>query len=141
MRNGLTFSGLSRYFILGKNLSLSRTEHRYIISMNAPNLYLKSFHLTKINLTAMKRKYQKTRSKNSGESTWLYCPIHTELIREWLDGSGLGRLDHLEPGPTKDGYIVYYKEYSKGESQSAISFAKKYPWYTWVQDFKLVQPI
>jgi hypothetical protein len=136
MRNGLTLSGLSRYFILGKNLSLSRTERYYIISMNAPNLYLKSFHLTKINLVAMKRKYQQDQHRRG--STYQFCPVHTELIREWLNGTGLGRLDHLEPAPMKDGYIVYYKEYSKGESQSAISFAKKYPWYSWVQDFKLV---
>ena len=104
--------------------------------MNAPNLYLKSFHLTKTNLTAMKRKHQ--RNQHRSGSAYQLCPIHTELIREWLDGSGLGRLDHLEPAPMKDGYIVYYKEYSKGESQSAIAFAKRYPWYTWVQDFKLV---
>lgn len=136
MRNGLTLSGLSRYFILGKNLSLGRTERDYNISMNAPNLYLKSFHLTKINLTAMKKKHQ--RNQHRSGSAYQLCPIHTELIREWLDGSGLGRLDHLEPAPMKDGYIVYYKEYSKGESQSAISFAKRYPWYKWVQDFKLV---
>ena len=103
--------------------------------------YLKSFHLTKLNLSAMKRKSQKTMHRNGKGNTWLYCPTRTELIREWLDGTGLGRLDHLEPAPMKDGYIVYYKQYSKGESQSAISFAKRYPWYIWVQDFKLVQPV
>ena len=84
----------------------------------------------------MKKKYQQYHHRRGSE--WQLCPIHTELIREWLYGSGLGRLDHLEPAPMKDGYIVYYKEYSKGESQSAISFAKKCAWYTWVQDFKLV---
>lgn len=132
MRNGLTLSGLSRYFTLG------RTEYDYIISMNAPNLYLKSFHLTKINLSGMKKKYQQYHHRRGSE--WQLCPVHTELIREWLYGSGLGRLDHLEPAPMKDGYIVYYKEYSKGESQSAISFAKRCTWYTWVQDFKLAEP-
>ena len=106
--------------------------------MNTPTLYLKSFHLTKSNLSAMKRKCQKTSHKNGKGNNWVYCPTHTDLIREWLDGTGLGRLERLEPGPMKDGYIVYYKEYSKGESQSAISFAKKYPWYLWVQDFKLI---
>jgi hypothetical protein len=107
--------------------------------MNAPNLYLKSFHLTKINLSAMKKKYQQDEHRRG--CAYQTCPIHMDLIREWLDGSDLGRLDHLEPAPMKDGYIVYYKQYSKGESQSAISFAKTYPWYSWVQDFKLVQPI
>lgn len=104
--------------------------------MNTTASYLKSFHLTKINLAAMKKKCQQEQHRRG--SNYQFCPVHSELIREWLDGQGLGRLDHLEPAPMKDGYIVYYKEYSKGESQSAISHAKRYPWYAWVQDFKLV---